>query len=74
MNHSPPGGRGGFHGGYDDVVDDYDMPPARNMGMGNGAGPGNRSSTQVTIPKDVGISHLCVNQICIISSILSFLI
>lgn len=39
--------------GEEDI--DYNMPPApRGMGgIGNGAGPGTRSSTQVTIPKDV---------------------
>ncbi|XP_065214267.1 heterogeneous nuclear ribonucleoprotein K isoform X2 [Planococcus citri] len=39
--------------GEEDI--DYNMPPApRGMGgIGNGAGPGTRSSTQVTIPKDL---------------------
>ncbi|XKL61357.1 hypothetical protein PGB90_008414 [Kerria lacca] len=51
-----PPARGGFRGGYGDECEDdldYNMPPGRNMGMGNGAGPGTRNSTQVTIPKDL---------------------
>lgn len=52
-----PPGRGGFRGGYGDECEeeiDYNMPPARNMNLGNGVGPGGvRNSTQVTIPKDL---------------------